>query len=129
VQVLDNLEDLLNQNRRQAHGRLVEHEQLGVAHKGAAHNEHLLLAARKGAGDLATALLKAWELLVDALKARSNRGLGLRVGAHLQVLLDRHLQKGATALGNLCQALTNQLVGGRMGNVLAHKLDGAGLRA
>lgn len=73
--------------------------------------------------------LKARELLVYALKTRGYRGLGLRVGTHLQILLDRHLQKGATALGNLSQALAHQLVGGRMGNILAHKLDGAGFGA
>ena len=73
VQVLDNLEDLFDQNRRQTHGGFVEHEQLRVTHKGAAHNEHLLLAARKGTGDLATTLLQARELLVDALEARSHR--------------------------------------------------------
>ncbi len=76
MQVLDNLKDLLDQNGRKTHGRLVEHKELGVAHEGATHGEHLLLAAGKGAGDLLAALLQAREVVVDALQAGAMVDLG-----------------------------------------------------
>ena len=113
-----------DQNRSKAHRGLVEHEKLGVAHKSAAHGEHLLLTARKRARNLATALFQARELLVDALEAGVDGALGLRIGAHLEVFLHRHLKKDATSLGYLSQALGNELVGGRMGDVLALEFDG-----
>ena len=45
VDLADDLEDLLDQQRRQAHGRLVQQQHLGLAHQGTAHGQHLLLAA------------------------------------------------------------------------------------
>ena len=55
---------------REAHRGLVEHEQLGPAHQGAAHGEHLLLAAGEGAGGLLAAFAEDGEELVDALRGR-----------------------------------------------------------
>src|SRR4029077_14404585 len=53
---IDQLEDLLDQNRRQPSGRLVEQEQLRLGHQRPADRAHLLLAARHAAGELMASL-------------------------------------------------------------------------
>src|SRR5258705_7408712 len=53
---IDQLEHLLDQNRRQPGGRLVEQEQLRLGHQRAADRAHLLLAARHAAGELMASL-------------------------------------------------------------------------
>ena len=50
---LDQREQLLDQQRREAERRLVEDEQLRLGHQAAADREHLLLAAGQRAGALA----------------------------------------------------------------------------
>ena len=52
---LDDLEDLLDQDRRQAHRRLVQQQQPGPRHQRPADRAHLLLAARQRAGLLGAA--------------------------------------------------------------------------
>src|SRR5689334_5893959 len=56
VQLAHDAEDILDDDRRQAEGRLVEHHEAGRAHEAAADRQHLLLAARERAGELALAL-------------------------------------------------------------------------
>src|SRR5919202_3079390 len=48
VDLLDDLEDLLDEDRREAHRRLVEEKELGARHERPAHRDHLLLAASEG---------------------------------------------------------------------------------
>jgi hypothetical protein len=68
VQVLDDLEHLLDDLRRQAHAGLVEQHHLRVGHQRAADRAHLLLAAR-GVGGLRRApRLQAREVGVDLLQ-------------------------------------------------------------
>ena len=45
VTSLDDPEDLIHQNRREAHGGLVQHHQPGFAHQSPGHGQHLLFAA------------------------------------------------------------------------------------
>ncbi len=63
---------------RQAHRGLVQHEQAGLGHQGAAHGQHLLLAAGKGARYLSAALLQPGEALVHIRDAviKLRRGAG-----------------------------------------------------
>jgi hypothetical protein len=42
----DQVADLLNNDRCQAFGGLVDHDEFGIAHERAANRQHLLLAAR-----------------------------------------------------------------------------------
>ena len=58
----DNVEDTLHHQRRQAQRRLIQHQQLGTAHQGPPHSQHLLLAAGQGAGILLHALLQAGKM-------------------------------------------------------------------
>ena len=101
---LDDLEDLLHQNGGQPHGGLVQHHQFGAGHQGAPHGQHLLFAAGERAGDLAAALLQAGKLLVDGLQAGSDLTARTGVGAHLQILLHRHLEEDLPAFGHLGKA-------------------------
>ena len=61
VDVGDDLEDLLDEDRREAERRLVEEEQLRAGHERATDGEHLLLAARQGAALLCRPLAKPRE--------------------------------------------------------------------
>src|ERR687898_3127201 len=45
----DDLEDLLDQDRREAHRGLVHQQDLRVGHQGPAHRDHLLLSSGEGA--------------------------------------------------------------------------------
>ena len=77
-------EDLLHHHGRQPQGRLVEHQEAWAGHQGSADGEHLLLAARHGAGRLAPALGENGEEREDARQAlRHGRA---RVGAQLEIL-------------------------------------------
>ncbi|KAG1240333.1 hypothetical protein G6F68_017765 [Rhizopus microsporus] len=61
------LEDLLDHQRRQAHRRLVQQQQLGARDHRAAHRHHLLLAAGQGARRLLAAFGQAREQREDAV--------------------------------------------------------------
>jgi hypothetical protein len=58
VELADDLEDLLDVERRQAERGLVEQQQLRPAHQRAGDRQHLLLAARQRAGALLAALFR-----------------------------------------------------------------------
>ena len=62
LDLADGIENGVDQQRREAEGRLVEHDEVGRGHDAAAHRQHLLLAAGERAGDLIFALLLAWAL-------------------------------------------------------------------
>src|SRR5262249_62178704 len=59
VELLDRVEDLARDQRRQAERGLVEKEEARVSHQRARDRQHLLLAARKRAAALVDALLEA----------------------------------------------------------------------
>ena len=61
VELGDDLEDLLDDERREPERGLVEQQQLRPAHQRARDGEHLLLAARQRAAALVQALLEARE--------------------------------------------------------------------
>src|SRR5438105_3027290 len=92
----------MHHRRREAERGLVEHDELGLAHKAAADREHLLLAARHRAGKLLAALgepRKQLEGLVERAprllaRARQHR-------AHLQVLEHAERWKDLPAFGHL----------------------------
>src|SRR3954468_1169156 len=61
VQHMDGAQHFLHHERREAERGLVEHDELRRTHQAAADGEHLLLAARQGAGELRAPLLQPWE--------------------------------------------------------------------
>ena len=104
--------DLLHHQRRQAHRRLVEHEQLGAAHHRPAHGEHLLLATGEGAGRLGAALLEDREQRRNAA-SRSLLMLLVLAGERpeQQVLLDGEPREDPPALGGVGQPELDDVVG------------------
>ncbi len=120
VDVAHDLEDLVHHDGREAHGGLVEQQQLGLAHERARHGEHLLLAAGHGAGELVAAFLQAREQHEHALDVGGDAGLVLaHERAHLQVLGDGHAREHAAPLGHHHQALLHQVPGALAADALA----------
>ena len=72
-------------------------------------------------------LLQPGELGVHPLQAAGNLGGGAGVAAHLQILLHAHLEEHGPALGDLGQALGDELVGGDTADVLPLEGDGPGV--
>src|SRR5262249_4881433 len=62
VEPTDDREDLTDQERREPERGLVEQQQLGPAHEGAADRQHLLLAARQKARELIKPRLESREI-------------------------------------------------------------------
>ena len=102
VAFLDDLENLLDQQRGQAHRRLIHQNHLGLSHQGAAHGQHLLLTAGKGACQLAFALFQAGEPLVDIGHRFGHIGR-IRESSHLQVLFHRHLGEDVPSFRHMRQ--------------------------
>ena len=124
----DDVEDLLDEQRREAHRGLVEQQELRTAHEGTAHGEHLLFAARERAGRLILALLEAREELKDVLEVLLDASLVLaHEGAEVKVLHDRHLREDAAALRHLRDALLDDLMGADTGDALPQEGDAARL--
>ena len=109
--VLEDLEDLLDEDRREAHRRLVEEQDLGGRHQRPPDGEHLLLTTRQRAGLLELALAQAREQLVDPrVLGREGAAVLARERPHLQVLLDVHPREHPAALGALADAERHDLV-------------------
>src|SRR5262249_19940891 len=90
----NNVKDLLHIGGRQAHRRLVHAQELGPGHQSATDRDHLLLAPRQGAGDLAEPFLDRRKEGEDASQILVERGsVRSRIGAHLEVFVHRHARK------------------------------------
>src|ERR1035437_2267475 len=105
VDVLDDGEDLLDQDRREAHRRLVEQQQLWPSHERPTDCEHLLLATGERAGRLTAAFLETREEAEDAVVVGRYLGLVVaRVGPHLEVLENAQAIEDAPTFGRVADA-------------------------
>ena len=79
---------------RKAERRLVQHQELWIAHQGAADRQHLPLASGHGAGALAAPFLQPRKDFIDALQ-QGGRALPVaqRRGAEQQIVLDALLHE------------------------------------
>ncbi len=111
AQLFDDVEDLLNDDRRQSQRRLVKQQQLGLAHQCTGNGEHLLFAAGHGAATLLETLLQSWEQQQHLVQLLLEVRLVGEEPTHGQVLLDRQPSKDAPPFGY-------------HGNVLAHDVEG-----
>src|SRR5437867_4838728 len=89
VDVADRVEDLLDEDGSQPHARLVEQQEPWVRHERPPDREHLLLAAREGAGYLSQALGQPWKQSEDPLEIGANAGVAPEIGAHQEILANR----------------------------------------
>src|SRR4051812_33140377 len=103
VQLADDLEDLLHDLRREAHGGLVEEDHLGAAHHGAADGAHLLLAAGGVARHGVLPLPQARKRRIDHGEVAPDGGVAVPTGesAGQQVLLNGEMAEAVPALQNL----------------------------
>ena len=94
-----------------------------VGGEAAGHGEHLLLAARQGAGHLADALAEAGEAGDGRLDDLARRHAA--VGGHAQVLADGEVAEHAAALGDGAQPEPGERVGRGAVDVAAGDVDAA----
>src|SRR5438093_2716994 len=114
------LEDLLDEDRGDAEGGLVQHEKPRLGHEGAANGTHLLLPAGERAGKLARSLAEDGEEIQhigEALRLRGPRRRGMR--PQEQVLAHGHEREEASPLGHLHDAVADAIVGGDTREILA----------
>src|SRR4051794_6045968 len=130
LQFADDGEDALHHDRRQAHRRLVEHEQLRAAHHRPADSEHLLLAAGEHARRLGSPLAEHGEQLEDAVHVLGDLGLVLAgESPEVEVLRDRHPSEDAPAFRGVSKAEPQDFVTRHAANALAGVADVAVRRA
>ena len=126
MQLRDGLEDQVNQHGRQAHGRLVEQEDVWTGHQRAPHGQHLLLAAGKRAGQLRAPLAQAGKEREDALQVLCDGGLVVaREGAHFEVFHDGQHGKHVPAFGHQHDAFFDDAVRREGTQVFAAQAHGA----
>ena len=109
IHIVDDAEYLLHQQRRQAHGGLVQQQHLGFAHQRAANGQHLLLTAGKRSGNLPAALLQTRQALKHHLIIRRNGIRAVLSGVrpqrqillHLDDFMRFHAADGLAAKGYL----------------------------
>src|ERR1700674_2003777 len=90
----DEIEHLLDDQGGETCGRLVHQQEFRARHQGAADGDHLLLAARQGAGELARALREPREQVIDPGESLREQPARLRdEGADAQIVLDGELGK------------------------------------
>ena len=113
VDRLDDLEDLVDEMRRQSHRGLVHAQQARPRHQRARHRDHLLLASRQRTGDLVEAFADAWEQAEHPLEIGCDLCLvDAGEGAHLEILEHRHAREQAARFGHGRDAAADPL-GGR----------------
>ena len=99
LQPVDDLDQLLDDDRGQAERQLVDHEHRGVVQHGDGQREHLLLPTRERVRPLAAAILDGGKELVDPLCPAAQLGAigAVDEPAHLEVLRHRHGTEDAFA--------------------------------
>src|SRR6266566_872281 len=126
MHLLDDLEAPFDQDRRQAHRRLVHQQQLRACHQRATHRNHLLLAPGQSAGELAASFVQEREERVDPLEVLlASFRVPDEIRTHLEVLQHRHRPEEPAVLGNDRHPLPDPVARVAAGHFLAPKFDGA----
>src|SRR5438445_4355052 len=98
----DHAEDLLDQDRCEAKGWLVEHKQAWPGHEGPSDGEHLLLAAAQRSGALLQPLAEAREIFEHARRLLACRTeMPSRVAAEQQILAHGQIREYPSSFGHL----------------------------
>ena len=122
VDLLDDVEDALDHDGGQAQGGLIHHNDLGAGHQGAAHGQHLLLAAGQGARGLPGPLLQTGEQVIHPVQIVL-QAVCSEIGPDLQVLQHRQIREDPPALRDQGEPLGDNAVGGEAGDVLPLEVD------
>ena len=109
VDLDDDIEDRLDQNRRESHRRFIEQEQRRMRHQRPADRQHLLLAARHRARLLRLPLGKARKKGEDAIEV-AGVDRAPREGAHFEIFQHRHARKYAPSFRRVRDAFRGNLV-------------------
>ncbi len=121
LQVADGGDGLRDQQRREAHGRLIHQQQAGRRHQRARDRQHLLLAARHGARKLPAPLLQNRKRLVSESEVLADLAArGFAECAQHQVLFHRQLGEEAPALGHERDAELHDRLGREGGEIMGH---------
>ena len=117
----DGVVELVDDQRRQPHRQLVEQQQGRVGGQRPRHREHLLLAARQRAGQLAAPLEQPREVGERRLEHRLGRHAGVRHQG--EVLLDGQVGEHRATLRHRAQPDPRQLLRARALHVDAAEVD------
>ena len=99
VDLADDVEDLVDDDRREAERRLVHEEQPRLSHQCSADRQHLLLTAAQRPRHLSAALGQAGEEGVDpAQRLAVGRSRGVAVRAEVEVVADREAREDPASL-------------------------------
>ncbi len=124
VDLAQDPEQFLDDQRREPEGRLVEQHQAGPQHQPAADRQHLLLAARQRPSLLSAPFLEARKMRVHLLDIRGDAGpVVADHRAELQVFFDRDAQKCAAAFRHVGDAEAHDILGRPAGDPLAGEAD------
>ena len=127
AELLHDVEELLDDEGRQAEGQLVDHQQLGLGEERHGQREHLLLATR----ELRRGVVEPAAQRGEQVERVVGRGLGVLVVASvdpqrdLEVLGDAERREHAPPAGNLDDALAGDQVRPHAADVDARVADGA----
>src|SRR5580704_178501 len=121
-QLADQPANLLDDDRRQALGRLVEHQQRRAGAQHSADRQHLLLAPGKLGALASAALPQIWEDRIDLVDRHAARHYHRR---KQQVFLDVEAGEDAALFRTIGDAEAGDAVGGEADELGAAKDDGA----
>ena len=113
MQLLNDGENLVDENRGKPHGGFVHEQDLGVGHQRAPGREHLLFAAGERAAELAGAFLEPWEMVKHLIHIVADAFCVINnIRPHTQVFLYRHARKNMASFGNMRKSHVDDVVGG-----------------
>ena len=110
IQLPDRAEDLPHHQGGQAQTRLIQQQQLRLAHERPADRQHLLFPARQRAAALGQPLLQAGKQMEDLIPGPLVMLHSHHLRTHQQVLMHGHAGKDAAPLRGLGHAPVHDLV-------------------
>src|SRR6186713_951536 len=120
----DEIADLLHDQRRETFGRLVDHDEIRIAHQRPAGREHLLLAARQHARRRIGTRGEIGEHVEHVLKPPL-AGTARVLDAEQEVLAHRQAREDVAMLRHIAEPETCDLVAGKADDILALEADRA----
>ena len=126
IDLLDHVDQAVDDLGREAERQLVDHQQLRPRHHAPSDRDHLLLPTRQRARLARQLVLQRREVVEHARHVVADLAIAPQVRTQEQVLLDRHRPEQAPALRHVGDALPDQHLRPRVGDVFARKRDRPG---